>query len=93
MSWARGKVVAGYGNMLTASFDTHVRQNEVAYVISGDRRLKAEVIRVRNDTCNMQVFEDTRGIKVGDEVEFTGDLLVVENGRFVDRWPAFTEAG
>ena len=80
MSWARGKVVAGYGNMLTASFDTHVRQNEVAYVISGDRRLKAEVIRVRNDTCNMQVFEDTRGIKVGDEVEFTGDLLVVELG-------------
>jgi V/A-type H+-transporting ATPase subunit A len=80
MSWARGKVVAGYGNMLTASFDTHVRQNEVAYVISGDRRLKAEVIRVRNDTCNMQVFEDTRGIKVGDEVEFSGDLLVVELG-------------
>jgi V/A-type H+-transporting ATPase subunit A len=80
MSWARGKVVAGYGNMLTASFDTHVRQNEVAYVISGDRRLKAEVIRVRNDTCNMQIFEDTRGIKVGDEVEFTGDLLVVELG-------------
>jgi V/A-type H+-transporting ATPase subunit A len=66
--------------MLTASFDTHVRQNEVAYVISGDRRLKAEVIRVRNDTCNMQVFEDTRGIKVGDDVEFTGDLLVVELG-------------
>jgi V/A-type H+-transporting ATPase subunit A len=80
MSLARGKVVAGYGNMITASFDTQVRQNEVAYVIAGDRRLKAEVIRVRDDVCNMQVFEDTRGIKVGDEVEFTGDLLVVELG-------------
>jgi V/A-type H+-transporting ATPase subunit A len=80
MSFARGKVVAGYGNMITASFDTQVRQNEVAYVITGDRRLKCEVIRVRDDVCNMQVFEDTRGIKVGDEVEFTGDLLVVELG-------------
>jgi len=80
MSLAKGKVVAGYGNMLTALFDTRVRQNEVAYVISADRRLKAEVIRVRNNTCSMQVFEDTRGIRVGDEVEFTGDLLVVELG-------------
>jgi V/A-type H+/Na+-transporting ATPase subunit A len=80
MSFARGKVVAGYGNMITASFDTQVRQNEVAYVVTGDRRLKCEVIRVRDDVCNMQVFEDTRGIEVGDEVEFTGDLLVVELG-------------
>jgi len=80
MAFAKGKVVAGYGNMITASFDTQVRQNEVAYVDTGDRRLKCEVIRVRDDVCNMQVFEDTRGIKVGDEVEFTGDLLVVELG-------------
>jgi V/A-type H+-transporting ATPase subunit A len=75
-----GKVVAGYGNMITASFDTHVRQNEVAYVVTGDRKLKSEVIRVRGQVCDMQVFEDTRGIQVGDAVEFTGNLLVVELG-------------
>jgi V/A-type H+-transporting ATPase subunit A len=75
-----GKVVAAYGNMVTASFETNVRQNEVAYVITGDRKLKSEVIRVRGNLCNMQVFEDTRGIKVGDPVEFTGNLLVVELG-------------
>jgi len=75
-----GKVVAGYGNMITASFESNVRQNEVAYVITGDRRLKSEVIRVRGHLCDMQVFEDTRGIRVGDSVEFTGNLLVVELG-------------
>jgi V/A-type H+-transporting ATPase subunit A len=80
MSHAMGKVVAGYGNMLTASFDTNVRQNEVAYVGTGESRLKCEVIRVRDNLCYMQAFEDTRGVRVGDQVEFTKDLLVAELG-------------
>ncbi len=80
MSRAMGKIVAGYGNMLTATFDTNVRQNEVAYVVTGDSRLKCEVIRVRDDLCFMQAFEDTRGVRVGDKVEFTQDLLVAELG-------------
>jgi V/A-type H+-transporting ATPase subunit A len=66
--------------MVTASFETDVLQNEVAYVITGDRKLKSEVIRVRSTVCDMQVFEDTGDIKVGDSVEFTGNLLVVELG-------------
>ena len=80
MSHAMGRIVAGYGNMLTAQFDSDVRQNEVAYVVSGESRLKCEVIRVRDDLCYMQAFEDTRGVKVGDQVEFTKDLLVAELG-------------
>lgn len=80
MSQAMGKIVAGYGNMLTAYFDTNVRQNEVAYVVTGDSRLKCEVIRVKDNLCFMQAFEDTRGVKVGDQVEFTKDLLVAELG-------------
>jgi V/A-type H+-transporting ATPase subunit A len=80
MSHAIGRVVAGYGNMLTASFDTNVRQNEVAYVVSEEGRMKCEVIRVKDNLCYMQAFEDTRGVKVGDRVEFTKDLLVAELG-------------
>ncbi len=77
----KGKVVAAYGNMLTASFEGSVRQNELAYIHTGDGgKLKSEVIRVRGDFCYVQVFELTQGIKVGDPVEFTGDLLVVELG-------------
>jgi V/A-type H+-transporting ATPase subunit A len=76
-----GKVVAAYGNMVTASFEGSVRQNELAYIHMADGgKLKSEVIRVRGDLCNVQVFELTQGIKVGDAVEFTGDLLVVELG-------------
>jgi V/A-type H+-transporting ATPase subunit A len=76
-----GKVVAAYGNMVTASFEGSVRQNELAYIHMADGgKLKSEVIRVRGDLCNVQVFELTQGIKVGDTVEFTGDLLVVELG-------------
>lgn len=76
-----GKVVAAYGNLVTASFEESVRQNEVAYILASDgSRLKSEVIRVRGNLCNAQVFEDTKGIKVGDAVEFTGELLVVELG-------------
>ena len=76
-----GKVVAAYGNMLTASFEGSVRQNELAYIhIADGGKLKSEVIRIRGDRCFVQVFELTQGIKVGDPVEFTGDLLVVELG-------------
>jgi len=68
------------GNLVTVEFDESVRQNEVAYVIQGDLRLIAEVIRVRGRYADVQVFESTAGITVGDPVELTGDLLSVELG-------------
>ncbi len=67
-------------NMVTAGFDTFVVQNEVAYIIHGDERLKSEVIRVRQKNAEMQVFESTAGLKVGDKVEFSEELLSVELG-------------
>ena len=76
-----GKVVAAYGYMISVSFNGSVRQNELAYVqVSDGARLKCEVIRIRGNLCYLQVFELTWGIKVGDPVEFTGDLLIVELG-------------
>ena len=76
-----GKVTGVNGNMVSVSFDTRVTQNEVAFVLAGDgTRLKAEVIRVRGREADIQVFESTTGVKVGDAVEFTGNLLSVELG-------------
>ena len=75
-----GKVVGVNGNMVTVAFEHQVTQNEVAYVRVGEQRLKSEVIRVRGRKADMQVFEDTKGIRVGDQVEFSGDLLSVELG-------------
>jgi V/A-type H+-transporting ATPase subunit A len=52
-----------------------VMKNEVGYVHVGDERLKAEILRVRRRTADMQVFEDTRGVRVGDRVELSGEML------------------
>jgi V/A-type H+-transporting ATPase subunit A len=54
--------------------------NEVGYVKVADKKLKSEVIRIRGEVCQLQVFEITKGIAVGDTVEFTGDMLAVELG-------------
>ncbi len=75
-----GKIVGVNASMLTVEFDEPVIQNEVAYAVLGDQRLKSEVIRIRENKADMQVFEDTVGLKVGDTVEFSGELLAVELG-------------
>jgi V/A-type H+-transporting ATPase subunit A len=82
MSENIGKIIGVNGNLLKVEFEKPVIQNEVAYacVGAGDLKLKAEVIRVRGNSAELQVFEDTVGLKVGDPVEFTGDLLSVELG-------------
>ena len=70
-----GKVTGVNGNMLSVAFGEKVTQNEVAYVItSSGERLKSEVIRVRGREADLQVFENTVGVKVGDNVEFGGLL-------------------
>ena len=75
-----GVITKIHGNMVSVAFETFVIQNEVAYIIHKDERLKAEVIRVRNKSAEMQVYESTAGLKVGDKVEFTEELLSVELG-------------
>ena len=75
-----GHIVGVNGNMLTVEFETAVTQNEVAFTVLGDIRLKAEVIRVRGRRADLQVYENTAGLKIGDTVEFTNDLLSVELG-------------
>ncbi len=76
-----GIIVGVNGNLLRAAFEQPVVQNEVAYATLGDgTRLKAEVIRIRGKIAELQVFEDTTGLKEGDGVEFTGELLSVELG-------------
>ena len=66
--------------MVTARVSGQIIQNEVAYIINGKERLKAEVIRVRQDQAEMQVYESTQGLKTGDLVEFSNELLSVELG-------------
>jgi V/A-type H+-transporting ATPase subunit A len=80
MSTHDGRIVGVNGNLLTVECDAPVTQNEVGYACLGEVRLKSEVIRIRGRYAEMQVFEDTTGLKVGDKVEFTSELLSVELG-------------
>ena len=75
-----GHIVSVSGNLLTVAFEKPVIQNEVGYAVLGDLRLKAELIRVRGQYADLQVFEDTTGLYVGGAVEFSGELLTVELG-------------
>src|SRR5690606_33402857 len=57
-----------------------VMRNEVGHILLGDERLKCEVLRVREGSADLQVFEDTRGVRVGDQVEMSGEMLSVALG-------------
>ncbi|MDR1142654.1 MAG: V-type ATP synthase subunit A [Spirochaetaceae bacterium] len=80
MKGTSGKVAAVNGNMVAVDFDGIVMMNEVAFIETEGKKLKGEVIRIKGNTCSLQVFEMTRGITVGDNVDFSGDMLAVELG-------------
>ena len=61
--------------MVTLTVDGPVAQNEICYISTGGDRLMAEVIKVVGKNVYVQVFESTRGLKVGAEAEFTGHML------------------
>ncbi len=75
-----GRVVGVNGNMVSVQFDGNVSMNEICYVKTEGTALKSEIIRIRGDVAQVQVYEMTNGIKYGDEVEFTGDMLTAELG-------------
>lgn len=78
---AKARVVGVRPNLVTVQLDEGpVSRNEVGHVLVGDSRLKAEVLRVRGRQADLQVFEDTRGVRVGDEVELSGEQLSVSLG-------------
>ena len=76
----KGKVKGVISNLVTVGVDGPVAQNEICYISIGETRLMAEVLKVSNDNVFVQVFESTRGLKVGDNVEFTGHMLEVTLG-------------
>ena len=76
----KGIISSIISNLVTIEADGPVGQNEICFIISGDLRLRAEVIRVNGNTAFAQVFESTRSIKIGAPVDFTGHMLEVELG-------------
>ena len=58
----KGRITKISGNMVTVIFDSPVMQNEVAYILHSSERLKSEIIRVRGNLAEMQVYEATGGL-------------------------------
>ena len=80
MTQSTGKVVSINGNLVSVEFHGDVSMNEICFVKVDNTALKSEVIRIRGNIAQIQVYEMTDGIKCGDEVEFSGDMLSAELG-------------
>ncbi len=76
----KGKVVGIVANLVVVKVEGTVSQNEICYIKMPDVKIMAEVIKITNENVYIQVFESTRGLKTGTEVEFTKHLLEVTLG-------------
>ena len=74
----KGSVKGVIANMVTLAVDGPVSQGEICYIETGGDRLMAEVIKVVGSDVYVQVFESTRGLKVGAPADFTGHMLEVK---------------
>ena len=75
-----GRIKSITSNLVVVEVEAPVAQNEIGYIMHGDEPLMAEVIKVTGNDAYTQVFESTRGVKVGEPVEFSQNLLEVELG-------------
>lgn len=80
MNKTKGTIIGINGNMISVEFEDNIIQNEVGYAITGEDSLKSEVVKIQGNIAYMQVFEITKGLKIGDAVEFSGEMLSVQLG-------------
>jgi len=76
----KGKVNGIISNLVIVNVDGPVSQNEICMITHEDTKLMAEVIKFHGIQAFVQVFESTRGLHIGSEVEFTGNMLEVTLG-------------
>ncbi len=76
----KGIVKGIISNLVIVEVDGPVAQNEIAYINLDGTHMMSEVIKVIGKNVYVQVFESTRGLKVGSEVEFKGHMLEVTLG-------------
>ena len=75
MEKSTGKVSGIVSNLVMVKVDGPVAQNEICYIDLDGVKLMAEVIKITGDTAYVQVFESTRGLRTGCDVEFEGQML------------------
>ncbi len=76
----KGKVKGIISNLVIVETYGPVSQNEICFLNTNGVELMAEIIKVIGQDAYVQVYESTRGVKVGDEVRFVGYMLEVTLG-------------
>ena len=74
-STSEARVVGVTGNIVSIESDGPMVKNSIVFVGVGDARLKGEVLRVRGRRADTQIFEETQGVRVGNRVDLTADML------------------
>ncbi|MEM0492890.1 MAG: V-type ATP synthase subunit A [Candidatus Thermoplasmatota archaeon] len=78
MNSITGRIIRISGPVIEADNMRGSKMYDVVYV--GDEELIGEIIRLKNDTATIQVYEDTTGLKPGEKVTSTQEPLSVELG-------------
>ncbi len=73
-----GKIKKVAGPLVVASGMRNANMFDVVRV--GEKRLIGEIIEIHGDLASIQVYEETSGLKTGEEVESTGMPMSVELG-------------
>lgn len=76
----KGTVVGVVANLVTIEVDGPVSQNEICNIQVDEDVCRAEVIKITGKSVFVQVFESTRGLRIGSDVEFLGKMLEVQLG-------------
>ena len=69
------RVTGVTGNIVRIESEASIMKNSVAFVHVGDAQLKGEVLRVQGRRADLQIFEETQGVRVGAQVTLTKELL------------------
>jgi V/A-type H+-transporting ATPase subunit A len=74
-STPEARVIGVTGNIVRIESDAPIMKNAVAFVQVANAQLKGEVLRVHGDRAELQIFEETQGVRVGAQVTLTQELL------------------
>lgn len=69
------RVIAVTGNIVRIESEAPITKNAVAFVHVDNAQLKGEVLRVQDRHADLQIFEETQGVRVGAPVTLTKELL------------------
>ena len=77
---SKGKVIAVVGNLVEVIADGPLIQNGICFFLHSGKEIMGEVIKTEGSKAYAQVFETTRGFRVGMEVLFSSVMLEVQLG-------------